>query len=41
MKKISISKGIMISGIIYALTLLAGLMQVMSLSSSNGDFLLL
>ena len=41
MKKISISKGIMISGIIYALTLLAGLMQVMSLSSSNGDFVVM
>ena len=42
MKKISISKGIMISGIIYALTLLFEvLMPMMSLSSSNGDLIVM
>ncbi len=42
MKKISISKGIMISGIIYALTLfIEVLTQVISLSSSNGDFIVM
>ena len=42
MKKVNISKGIMISGIIYALTLLLEvLMQVVSLSSSNGDFVVM
>lgn len=42
MKKVNISKGIMISGIIYALTLLLEiLMQMMSLSSSNGDFVVM
>lgn len=42
MKKVDISKGIMISGIIYALTLLFEvLMQVISLSSSNGDLIVM
>lgn len=42
MKKVNISKGIMISGIIYALTLLFEvLMQMMSLSSSNGDLIVM
>lgn len=42
MKKISISKGIMISGIIYALTLfIEVLTQVISLSSSNGHFIVM
>lgn len=41
-KKISISKGIMISGIIYALTLLLEvLIQGITLSSSNGDFVVM
>lgn len=40
MKKVNISKGIMISGIIYALTLLVGvLIQIMSLSSLNSDLI--
>lgn len=42
MKKVDISKGIMISGIIYALTLLFEvLMQVISLSSSNSEFVVM
>ena len=42
MKKVNISKGIMISGIIYALTLLFEvLMPMMSLSSSNGDLIVM
>ena len=42
MKKISISKGTMISGIIYALTLLFEvLVQMISLSSSNGDLIVM
>lgn len=42
MKKVNISKGIMISGIIYALTLLFEiLMQVMSLSSSNSELVVM
>ena len=42
MKKVNISKGIMISGIIYALILLLEvLMPVMSLSSSNGNFVVM
>lgn len=42
MKKVNISKGIMISGIIYALTLLLEvLMQVMSLSSSNSNLIVM
>ena len=42
MKKVNISKGIMISGIIYALTLLLEvLMQMITLSSLNGDFVIM
>lgn len=42
MKKVNISKGIMISGIIYALTLLLEvLIQGITLSSSNGDFVVM
>lgn len=42
MKKVNISKGIMISGIIYALTLLLEvLIQMITLSSSNGDFVIM
>ena len=42
MKKVNISKGIMISGIIYALTLLLEvLMQMITLSSLNGDFVVM
>lgn len=42
MKKVNISKGIMISGIIYALTLLFEiLMQIMSFSSSNSDLIVM
>jgi len=38
MKKVNISKGIMISGIIYAATLLFEvLMQIISLNSSNSE----
>ena len=42
MKKVNISKGIMISGIIYALTLLLEvLIQGITLSSANGDFVVM
>lgn len=42
MKKVNISKGIMISGIIYALTLLFEiLMQIMSFSSSNSELIVM
>ena len=42
MKKVNISKGIMISGIIYALTLLVGvLIQIMSLSSLNSNLIVM
>lgn len=42
MKKVNISKGIMISGIIYALTLLFEiLMQMMSFSSSNSELIVM
>lgn len=42
MKKVDISKGIMISGIAYALTLLFEvLMQVISLSSSNSELVVM
>lgn len=42
MKKVDISKGIMISGITYALTLLFEvLMQVISLSSSNSELVVM
>lgn len=42
MKKVNISKGIMISGIIYALTLLLEvLIQGITLSSANGGFVVM
>ena len=42
MKRLNVSKGIMISGIIYASTLLFEvLVQMISLSSSNGDLIVM